>query len=109
MSTLLETLLGLGIALVLHQRFAGRGFVRAAVLIPWAIPTVVTSRMFGCLFDGQTGLVNWLLTRSALFDAPINFTGDARTAMGTIILADVWKTTPFMALLHPGRAADRPE
>jgi ABC-type sugar transport system permease subunit len=98
-STLLETLLGLGIALVLHQRFTGRGFVRAVVLIPWAIPTVVTSRMFGYLFDGQTGLVNWVLTSLHLVSAPVNFTGDPQTAMGTIILADVWKTTPFMALL----------
>ncbi len=98
-STLLETLLGLGFALVLHQAFRGRGFVRAVVLIPWAIPTVVTSRLFGYLFDGQTGLVNYLLTQAGLIDHNINFTGDVRTAMATIILADVWKTTPFMMLL----------
>ena len=47
----------------------------------------------------RPGLVNWLLITEGLVDAPINFTGDARTAMGMIILADVWKTTPFMALL----------
>jgi ABC-type sugar transport system permease subunit len=98
-STLLETLLGLGIALVLHQTFRGRGFVRAMVLIPWAIPTVVTSRMFGYLFDGQTGLVNYLLMKFDLVRSPINFIGNPHTAMGTIILADVWKTTPFMMLL----------
>ena len=52
-STLLETFIGLVIALILAQRFLGRGLVRAAMLVPWAIPTVVTSKMFGWLFDGQ--------------------------------------------------------
>jgi ABC-type sugar transport system permease subunit len=98
-STLLETLLGLGIALVLHQTFRGRGFVRAVVLIPWAIPTVVTSRLFGYLFDGQNGLINYLLLKLQLVDQSINFLGDSRTAMGAIVIADVWKTTPFMTLL----------
>jgi len=59
-STLLETVIGLGMALLLTERFLGRGIVRAAMLIPWAIPTVVTSKMFGWLFDGQHGLVNYL-------------------------------------------------
>lgn len=98
-STFLETLLGLGIALILHQAFRGRGFVRAIVLIPWAIPTVVTSRMFAYLFDGQNGLINYFLLRLHIVQSPINFIGDTRTAMGTIIFADVWKTTPFMMLL----------
>ena len=56
-STLLETSLGLMIALVLTERFRGRGIVRAAMLVPWAIPTVVTSKMFGWLFDGQNGVL----------------------------------------------------
>jgi multiple sugar transport system permease protein len=98
-STALETLLGLGIALVLHQTFRGRGFVRAVVLIPWAIPTVVTSRLFGYLFDGQSGLVNYLLLKLQLVDQSVNFLGNSNTAMGAIVVADVWKTTPFMTLL----------
>jgi multiple sugar transport system permease protein len=98
-STLLETLLGLAIALVLGQAFRGRGWVRAAVLIPWAIPTVVTSRMFGWLFDGQNGVVNYLLVSLHLVDHKVNFLGSTSLAMPTIVLADVWKTAPFMALL----------
>jgi ABC-type sugar transport system permease subunit len=98
-STLVETILGLAFALVLHRSFPGRGWVRAVVLIPWAIPTVVTSRMFGYLLDGQSGVVNYLLVQTGVIDTAINFTGDIRYAMGTIIMADVWKTTPFMALL----------
>ncbi|GAB3958523.1 hypothetical protein GCM10029978_003620 [Actinoallomurus acanthiterrae] len=98
-STLLETLLGLAIALVLFEAFRGRGWVRAAVLIPWAIPTVVTSRMFGWLFDGQNGVVNYLLVKLHLVPHNVNFLGSTTWAMPTIVLADVWKTAPFMALL----------
>lgn len=98
-STLLETLLGVAIALVLYETFRGRGFVRAAVLVPWAIPTVVTSRMFGWLFDGQNGVVNYLLVQLGITDHYVNFLGDTAWALPTLILADVWKTTPFMALL----------
>jgi len=98
-STLLETLLGLVIALILAERFLGRGAVRAAMLIPWAIPTVVTSKMFGWLFDGQNGVVNYLLLRVGLIQHHISWYGSPETALGTIVVADVWKTTPFMALL----------
>jgi ABC-type sugar transport system permease subunit len=98
-ATLLETLLGMGIALVLFETFRGRGMVRAAMLVPWAIPTVVTSRMFGWLFDGQNGVINYLLRTVGLIDKNVNWTGSVDHAMQTIIIADVWKTTPFMALL----------
>ncbi|RYB01305.1 sugar ABC transporter permease [Lichenibacterium ramalinae] len=98
-STALETLIGLGMALLLFERFPGRGLVRAAVLVPWAMPTVVTSKMFGWLFDGQHGVVNWLLRSVGLIGANINWYGSVDHALGTIIVADVWKTAPFMALL----------
>jgi multiple sugar transport system permease protein len=98
-STVLETLAGLVMALVLYEAFAGRGAVRAAMLIPWAIPTVVTSKMFGWLFDGQNGIVNYLLRVSGLIDGNINWYGSPDHAMLTIVIADVWKSTPFMALL----------
>jgi multiple sugar transport system permease protein len=98
-STLLETIIGLGMALVLTERFLGRGIVRAAMLIPWAIPTVVTSKMFGWLFDGQHGLVNYLARFFGLIHANINWYGSPEFALPTIVMADVWKTTPFMALL----------
>jgi ABC-type sugar transport system permease subunit len=98
-STLLETAIGLGMALVMSERFLGRGIVRAAVLIPWAIPTVVTSKMFGWLFDGQHGIVNYLLRSSGLIGGNLNWYGSPDLALPTIIIADVWKTTPFMALL----------
>jgi ABC-type sugar transport system permease subunit len=98
-STLGETVIGLGMALLLVERFTGRGLVRAAMLIPWAMPTVVTSKMFGWLFDGQNGLVNWALRSLHLISGNIDWYGSPNTALGTIIVADVWKTAPFMALL----------
>jgi multiple sugar transport system permease protein len=98
-STLAETLIGLAMALVLAEPFRGRGLVRAAMLVPWAIPTVVTSKMFGWLFDGQSGLVNAALLSLGLIADKINWYGSVDNAMLTIIIADVWKTTPFMALL----------
>src|SRR6266436_1581010 len=98
-STLLETSLGLMIALVLSERFRGRGIVRAAMLVPWAIPTVVTSKMFGWIFDGQNGIVNYLLRSVGLLQHNVNWYGSPDFALATIIIADVWKTTPFMALL----------
>ena len=98
-STLLETLFGLMIALVLSERFRGRGIVRAAMLVPWAIPTVVTSKMFGWLFDGQNGIVNYLLRSVGLIQHNVDWYGSPDTALATIVIADVWKTTPFIALL----------
>ena len=98
-STVLETLIGLGMALILCEAFSGRGVIRAAMLVPWAMPTVVTSKMFGWLFDGQHGVINFILLHLGLIDQNVNWYGSPDTALLTIILADVWKTTPFMALL----------
>jgi len=98
-STLLETIIGLMMALVLSQYFTGRGLVRAAMLVPWAMPTVVTSKMFGWLFDGQHGVINYLLLQVGFIHDNVNWYGSPDTALATIIIADVWKTTPFMALL----------
>jgi len=98
-STLLETLIGLGMALVLFEPFIGRGAVRAAMLVPWAMPTVVTSKLFGWLFDGQHGVINWLLLSLGLIRHNVNWYGSVDNAFATIVMADVWKTAPFMALL----------
>jgi multiple sugar transport system permease protein len=98
-STLLETAIGLGMAIVLSEYFFGRSLVRAAMLVPWAMPTVVTSKMFGWLFDGQNGVINWLLRSVHVISHNIDWYGSTHNAFGTIIAADVWKTAPFMALL----------
>jgi trehalose/maltose transport system permease protein len=94
-----ETVLGLAIALVLNQSFRARGLVRAAVLIPWAIPTIVSAKMWGWMLHDQFGLLNDLLLRLGLIDEAIAWTADPDRVMTAVILVDVWKTTPFMALL----------
>ncbi|RPH55181.1 sugar ABC transporter permease, partial [bacterium] len=73
--------------------FRGRGLGRAAVLVPWAIPTAGAALLWRFLFDSQAGIVNALLAE------PIVWFNRAATAWVPVILADVWKTTPFVALL----------
>ena len=98
-SVSIETLLGLAVALALNRTFPGRGLVRAIVLIPWAIPTVVSARIWSWMLHDQFGVVNDLLLRVGLISAPIAWTANADTALWVVVIVDVWKTTPFMALL----------
>ncbi|MDK6565434.1 MAG: carbohydrate ABC transporter permease [Corynebacterium pyruviciproducens] len=88
----LETLLGLWMATVMNKEFPGRGLLRAAVLVPWAIPTAVTAKLWQFLFS-DNGLINSLLGRET------SWTTDPWAARTAVIIADVWKTAPFMALL----------
>lgn len=95
----LELALGLTLALALDRAVRGRGLLRAAVLVPWAIPTVVAALLWRFLFDSQAGIVNPLLIRTGLLDEPVVWMAGAATAWVPVVLADVWKTTPFVALL----------
>jgi trehalose/maltose transport system permease protein len=95
----LETVLGLGIALALDAHFRGRGLLRAAVLIPWAIPTVVSAQMWAWMFNDVFGVINHALLALGLIEAPIAWIASPDTALIAVIMVDVWKTTPFVALL----------
>lgn len=95
----LELLLGLFLALAMNRAFRGRGLVRAAVLVPWAIPTVVAALLWRFIFDAQAGIANALLVEVGILEEPLVWFIRASTAWVPIILADVWKTTPFVALL----------
>ncbi|MCU0903384.1 MAG: sugar ABC transporter permease [Tabrizicola sp.] len=98
-SVFLETILGLIVALVLNAEFKGRGFVRAAILIPWAIPTIVSAKMWAWMLNDQFGIINDILLNLGLIDQKIAWTASVDTAMYAVLMVDVWKTTPFMALL----------
>lgn len=98
-SVAIETVLGLGIALALNAHFRGRGLLRAAVLIPWAIPTVVSAQMWSWMFNDVFGILNEVLRLLGIIDQPIAWTASPDTALAAVIMVDVWKTTPFMALL----------
>jgi ABC-type sugar transport system permease subunit len=95
----LELVLGLWLALAMNRAFRGRGLVRAAILIPWAIPTVVSALLWRFLFEGQSGVVNAVLVRLGVLREPLVWFIEANTAWVPVILSDVWKTTPFVALL----------
>ncbi len=99
LSVSLETLFGLGIALMLNHPSPLKALLRAAVLVPWAIPTVVSAKMWTWMLHDQFGVINAMLLSAGLIDAPLAWTADPDLAFTTIVLVDVWKTTPFMALL----------
>ncbi|MBZ9733094.1 sugar ABC transporter permease [Mesorhizobium sp. CA18] len=94
-----ETVLGMIVALALNTEFPGRGIVRAAILIPWAIPTIVSAKMWQWMLNDQFGIINVALLNLGLIDAKIAWTANADTAMIAVLIVDIWKTTPFMALL----------
>ena len=98
-SVLLELILGMGVALVLNQSFRGRGIVRTISLLPWALPTALMGLAWAWIFNDQFGVVNDILRRLGLIDTGISWLGNPTLAMIAVILADVWKTTPFIALL----------
>jgi len=98
-SVALELVLGLLVALVLDQRFHGRGALRAAVLVPWAIPTVVAAQMWRWMYNDLYGVVNDLALRLGLIGEPVAWLVGEGTAMAAVIVADAWKATPFVALV----------
>jgi len=98
-SVLVETTIGLGIALALNRPFRGRGIVRAAVFIPWAVPTVVSAELWKTMFDPQSGFVNYILAHLHLPLATTTWLDSTWTAWAAILVADAWRNTPFMAIV----------
>jgi trehalose/maltose transport system permease protein len=98
-SVSLETVLGMIVALTLDAHLPGRGVLRAAVLIPWAVPTIVSAQMWKWMYNDLYGVLNHVGLALGLVDAPWAWTADPDLAMWAVIAVDVWKTTPFMALL----------
>src|SRR5919202_975783 len=92
-SVFLELLIGLAIALAMHAAFKGQGLLRTVVLVPWAILTVVTATMWRTIFESPQGFVNNILGTDTVW------LGSQPQALIVVIIADVWKTAPFMALL----------
>jgi len=94
-----ETLLGLGIAMLVNAKFPGRGAMRTAMLIPWAIPTVVSAQMWRWMYNDVYGVINDMLMKLHLTDKAYAWLANPRLMLPAVISVDVWKTTPFMALL----------
>ncbi|PZV07246.1 MAG: sugar ABC transporter permease [Leptolyngbya sp.] len=99
LSVLLEVILGICIALVLNRTFKGRSVVRAIALLPWALPTALIALGWTWIFNDQYGIANDILLRLNLVQSGINWLGEPFTATLALIVADVWKTTPFVSIL----------
>jgi len=93
LSVSLELGLGLAVALLLHRAFRVKGAVRALVLVPWAVPTVVSARMWEWMYNTDFGILNHLL------GVKVNWLGSAAWALNAAVFMDVWKTTPFVVIL----------
>jgi trehalose/maltose transport system permease protein len=96
-SVTLEFILGLVIALAVNRAFRGRGLVRAAILVPWAFPTVISAVMWRLMFQDRIGIIQYVANAIGIISEPI--LSDRTLLLIAAILVDVWKTTPFMALL----------
>jgi multiple sugar transport system permease protein len=98
-SVSLETVLGMIFALVLNERFRLRGIARTTLLIPWAIPIAVSARIWQLLYNYDYGVFNFLVVKLGISLTPINWLGSSPGAFISLVLADVWKTTPFITLI----------
>jgi trehalose/maltose transport system permease protein len=98
-SVSLELVIGLGIALAMHEAFKGRALLRTVVLVPWAVLTVVSAITWRTLFEPNLGLAPQVLSTLGLPGADVVWLGESGYALAVMVLADVWKTAPFMALL----------
>lgn len=98
LATVVELALGIGLGLLLSANFRGRTLVRALVIIPWAVPTVVSGALWRWIDNGQYGPLNSLLMQTHLISGYEQWLADPWTALNMIIVADVWKYTPFVAL-----------
>ncbi len=96
-SVFLEFMIGLAIALAINRAFRGRGLVRAAILVPWAFPTVISAVMWRLMFQDQVGIIQYVASALNIISEPI--LSDQTLLLIGAIMVDTWKTTPFMALL----------
>jgi multiple sugar transport system permease protein len=90
--------LGLWLALLLNERLPFKAFIRAIVLLPWVVPTVLSAIAFWWIYDAQFSIVSWALIQLGVIDAPINFLGDSTNARASVIAANVWRGIPFVAI-----------
>lgn len=98
-SVTIEFVLGLALALIVNETFRGRAVVRTAILLPWAVPTVVSAMLWKTMFDQRTGFIDFTLGALHLPGAQQVWFNSPHLAWVPIIVADVWKNTPFVALL----------
>ncbi|WP_327053976.1 carbohydrate ABC transporter permease [Halomicrococcus gelatinilyticus] len=94
-----ELVLGLGIALLLQRQFKGKYFIQAAILFPWALPTVINAKIWAWMFHGQYGVINDMLIRIGILESTYPFLAKPDVALAAMIFITIWKTSSFMALI----------
>lgn len=95
----IEIILGLAFALLMNANVPARGLLRACVLIPWAIPAAVSARTWELIYNYSYGLANFIFTKLGITSEPVNWLGTSLGAFSAVVAADVWKTTPFVAII----------
>ena len=105
----IELVLGIAIALLLGQHLWGWRFLRVAIIIPWALPTIVNSILWRWIFNANYGALNGLLLQFGLIDTYFPWLNDPWRAMNLVIVADVWHTVPFVVLIISAALASLPE
>ena len=98
-TVLFEFVLGMIIALVVNSGFKGRGVMRAVMLVPWAIPTVISAQMWKWMYNDIFGVINDALQRVHIIDHSVAWISQPSTSLASVVAVDIWKTTPFVALL----------
>jgi multiple sugar transport system permease protein len=97
-ASVLKFALGLWLALLLNEHLPFKAFIRAIVLLPWVVPTVLSGIAFWWIYDTQFSIISWSLLKLGVIQSPINFLGDVWNARTTVILTNVWRGIPFVAI-----------
>lgn len=97
-ASIVKFALGLWLALLLNEKLPFKAFLRAIVLLPWVVPTVLSAIAFWWIYDAQFSILSWVLIKIGLIDAPINFLGDPTNARASVIAANIWRGIPFIAI-----------
>ena len=95
----IEFAAGLALALCVDEWMRGRNVVRTILLVPWTLPTAVIAVLWAWMFNDQYGILNALLLRTGILQSPVSWLGDPTAAFWALVIADVWKTTPFVFLI----------
>jgi ABC-type sugar transport systems, permease components len=97
-ASVLKFALGLWLALLLNEHLPFKALIRAVVLLPWVVPTVLSAIAFWWIYDAQFSIISWALIKLGLIDSPINFLGNTTNARITVMLTNVWRGIPFVAI-----------
>jgi len=93
-----KLVMGFALAIVLNRDFKGKGLVRAIVLLPWIVPTALSTIAFWWIFDSNFSCISWLLLKLQVIRSPINFLGDTINARASVIIVNIWRGIPFFTI-----------